>query len=618
MVNNQTILHEKVKRIGSVVIKYIQVDRRDAPVYCDGKQEQRLYENFAKDRNYGKSENDMKFTSWVEEYHLSPIRHNLLKWFPFNPEGTVLEVGAGCGALTGLLSQKLNKVTALEYSEQRAIITAMRHQQCSNLELIVGGLQDFVTEQKFDYITVIGVLEYAGRFYGGKDPYQSFLMRLKDLLKPNGSLILAIENKIGVKYLCGAQEDHTERIFESIYSYPYSNGVKTFSKNGLTNILNASGFQSLEWYYPLPDYKVPQQIISDETLSRDLDLIWNVFPKGSQSKYMMSEKRLAKTLKDAGLFYEFANSFLVIARIQDISEESRCIHFIGANMKRKRKFRTYKKICQNRNKLQFIVSADNEEAIEFVKEIAEREIIAKNFFNENAEVATAELRNKRLIYPYMAFPTLLELLTKEVNSGDDDFGKYWLDQYIQFVLKLPSKKCIPEEFMKTLDIPKSQIREPIHCLNCGIFDCVPHNIMIDLSNNKYYIIDNEFTYDFPIPADFLVWCAIYTLVFDLQDQIQSQVCQSHPVTIFSGHGINRHYIPLSWLSILDNLETPRKNLIRWFSAWQSRTSSSGIKAYVRLKDSKRTLRKVRVAEIATKNKASEGIFHILHKARRLL
>ena len=87
---------------------------------------------------------------------------------------------------------------------------------------------------------------------------------------------MAIENKIGIKYLCGAKEDHTERMFESIHNYPHTNGVKTFSKRELSDLLNVSGFNDLEWYYSLPDYKLPQQIFSDDMLPRDPDLIWSL------------------------------------------------------------------------------------------------------------------------------------------------------------------------------------------------------------------------------------------------------------------------------------------------------------------------------------------------------
>lgn len=609
--------HEKTQIIGNVLIRYIREINADAPVYCDGEQEKVLYENFVKDKNYENNCHDNKFSSWVEQYHLSPVRHNLLKWFPFNPEGSVLEIGAGCGALTGVLTQKLKKVTSLEYSEQRAMITALRHQNNSNLEVVIGGLQDYNTEEKFDYITVIGVFEYAGKFYEGSDPYKSFLDKIKSFLKPDGVLLLAIENKIGVKYLCGAKEDHTEKVYESIYNYPYSDGVRTYSKKELSEVLNASGFNNSEWYYPWPDYKLPTQILSDDTLPDDVNLLWDLFPNGSRGKNLMSEKRLAKTLNTAGLLNEFANSFLVIAGTQEISSESKCVHFIGSSIKRRSHYRTNKKIYRNGNELQFIMSPDNEKAVEFVKHIAERELFAKNFFGKNAEVINGQLKGDSLVYPYISIPSITELMAAQISNGDSEFGKQWIERYVDFVSCLPSHKCVPTEFLKELELPEHEIQESICCIDCGILDCVPRNVMFDADKNKYYIIDNEFTFDFPVPMDFLIWSAINTLVTELQDVIQPKVSQSRPVTIFSGHGNNRSYIPLSWLSIIDNLVIPRKKLVKLYSAWQSKILSNKTSVNIRLNDRKKAIYKVKAAEIAAKNQMSENLYRILHKARRL-
>lgn len=50
-------------------------------------------------------------------YHLSPKRRNLLEWYPFRSEAALLEIGAGCGALTGLFCEKDSHVTAIELSK---------------------------------------------------------------------------------------------------------------------------------------------------------------------------------------------------------------------------------------------------------------------------------------------------------------------------------------------------------------------------------------------------------------------------------------------------------------------------------------------------------------------
>jgi 2-polyprenyl-3-methyl-5-hydroxy-6-metoxy-1,4-benzoquinol methylase len=445
----------KTEQIGNVLVKYIRTNRKDVPVYSDGIGEDRLYMKFRHDPNYSGHRGDERFSSWMEEYHLSPVRHNLLKWFPFVPKSTTLEVGAGCGALTGLLCQKSSNVTALEYSKQRALITTMRHSQRSNLEIVVGGLQDFVSSQKFDYITVIGVLEYAGKFYEGENPYKSFLAKLRGVLSPNGALILAIENKIGLKYICGAQEDHTGRVFESIYGYPHSRKVRTFSKKELAGLLNAVGFSALEWYYPLPDYKMPQEVISEEIAPADLDSIWRLFPARTgrrRRKEVLSEKRFGKTIAQAGLFGEFANSFLVIARGEDVRQEIRCLRFIGADVKRKSKFRTNKQICGNAREKLFILSSANDKDVEFLHEIANRETLAKAYFGNEAEVVIGRMDRSSLIYPYIPFPTMVELMAKAISAGDLGFGRSWIDKYLQFLTKLPCETCIPERFMKEMGI----------------------------------------------------------------------------------------------------------------------------------------------------------------------
>lgn len=50
---------------------------------------------------------------WSVLYHLSPIRENLLDWYPITKKESVLEIGSGCGALSGLLSRKAGKVTGI-------------------------------------------------------------------------------------------------------------------------------------------------------------------------------------------------------------------------------------------------------------------------------------------------------------------------------------------------------------------------------------------------------------------------------------------------------------------------------------------------------------------------
>jgi len=255
-----------------------------------------------------------KDSKWSILYHFTPLRRNLLEWYNFKKDSSILEIGAGCGALTGLFCEKVEKVTAVELSKKRADIIANRHIDKTNLEIVVGNFNDISFKEKFDYITLIGVLEYAGKYTDSKNPFVDFLSKIKVLLKPKGTLIIAIENKFGLKYWAGAREDHTGKLFDSIENYLDDGDVRTFGKDELTKILDGVGFNNLEYYYPMPDYKIPVKIFSDEYLPT-IGQIGGNFPNYDQQRYIfLNEKTSYDNIILNNHFDFFANSFLVFCK----------------------------------------------------------------------------------------------------------------------------------------------------------------------------------------------------------------------------------------------------------------------------------------------------------------
>lgn len=251
---------------------------------------------------------------WPILYHLSPIRENLLEWFPFSETASLLEIGAGCGALTGLFCKKVAKVTAVELSKKRSEIIGYRHKSMNNLEIVVGNLNEIKFDGLFNYITLIGVLEYAGRFTKSEHPYLDFLKFIHTLLDENGQLLVAIENKLGLKYWAGYPEDHTGQLFEGIENYGEDKGVRTFSKKELSNILTEAGFDEMVYYYPFPDYKMPTQIFSDDFLP-SIGVTNAAFPNYDQDRLVLfNERRVLDNIIQNQMFDNFSNSFLVVCK----------------------------------------------------------------------------------------------------------------------------------------------------------------------------------------------------------------------------------------------------------------------------------------------------------------
>ena len=280
--------------------------------YCDGEVEKDIINYLEKYGEENYKEIFEKDIRWPVFYHITPIRKNILKWYPFKQDSDILEVGAGMGAITGVLCDKAKSVTAVELSKQRASAIAARCKNRDNLEIIVGNFNDIKFEKKFDYITLIGVLEYASLYTNTKNPYTDFLKYIKSLLKEDGKLLIAIENQFGMKYFSGAAEDHTGIVYDGIMGYKNKEGIRTFGKEELKEILKQSGFEYYKFYYPMPDYKLPNIIFSDDYLPTT-DTIYDYTPylsdEDAEVKY--DEKEAYKDIIKNNSFAFFANSFFI-------------------------------------------------------------------------------------------------------------------------------------------------------------------------------------------------------------------------------------------------------------------------------------------------------------------
>lgn len=252
--------------------------------------------------------------NWPILYHLSPIRQNILRWYDFDKTESILEIGSGCGAITGLFCEKLGRVVGIDLSKRRSTINAYRNKQYSNLEIMVGNFEDIVIEEKFDYVSLIGVLEYSIYYINSENPFIDMLKKARRFLKPGGRLIVAIENKYGMKYWSGAREDHTGKEFDGIQGYRDVEKVRTFSRGKLENMLMEAGFKTNDFYYPVPDYKLPLEVYSEKYLPKE-GAFKEISPSYDLSRMLYFDEIAAyNSVCEDGLFQQFANSFLVVSK----------------------------------------------------------------------------------------------------------------------------------------------------------------------------------------------------------------------------------------------------------------------------------------------------------------
>ncbi|TMV50801.1 methyltransferase domain-containing protein [Paenibacillus mesophilus] len=471
-------------------------------VYTDGDIELELLE-------YAKSAKDDWYQDgrWPVVYHMSHLRHNILNWFPFKENCTILEIGAGCGALTGLLCERASKVVAVELTKRRANVNYERHKQHQNLEIVVCDFQRIPSEWKFDYVIVNGVLEYAAYMIQSNSPYEDFLRISAEHLNPNGRILLAIENRLGLKYFSGAKEDHTGKYFSGINGYVNGEKVRTFSKAELSEEIIKAKLHPIKFFYPYPDYKFPTEIFTDSTVCDMVPTVPN-YPMDMSRTMLFEERHVYQSLMKNGVMEHFSNSFLV--EIAGTPDE------VPAEM-------AYVKISANRNENFRICTYFDEYRVKVHKQVLCPQAVkhlkkmkgfsafdyADGWLKNNFGL---EEREGHLSFPYIKGENLEESLLHTCRSGDIDAFYTQISQVRDAMFtnkslqKQPDSEKFKEIFGETISLRQ------LRWANNSNVDMITGNIFI--VDNSYQVIDYEWHIPCEVPQEFVMWRMLKQFVDD--------------------------------------------------------------------------------------------------------
>lgn len=240
--------------------------------YSDGEEVERyLYQvlNGAGDLGTRSEELQSAIIDWPSEYHLSGDRANLLRPYDLERVDRVLELGSGCGAISRYLGELGKQVDAVEGSAVRAHLGKLRCRDLENVRVINANFNDLMFPQGYyDLILFVGVIEYARKFYQEADDdrsaAQAILTQSKTYLNDKGLILVAIENRLGLKYLLGAHEDHYAKRYIGVNGYRDSAGIATYSQDEWRTLIKDSGFKHVGFSYPFPDYKIPRVVLADD------------------------------------------------------------------------------------------------------------------------------------------------------------------------------------------------------------------------------------------------------------------------------------------------------------------------------------------------------------------
>lgn len=400
---------------------------------------------------------------------------NILNWYPFNKKQKILEIDNENEELTYFLKNKCSEVQKIS--------------KLNELENI---------KEKFDIITLIGTNEYE------KFNLKDLIIRLENFLDVNGRILLAVDNKFGLRFWAGNTEKILEKKFVSLIGYNDAlQKTETYTKKYIECVLKEIGYNT-RFYYPLPDYKMPNVIFTDEQLPEynSIDKYNPYFLEKSDILFNEIDvfREILKTDKE--MFTFFANSFLV-----EITKDKcdQTYKYISFNNMRKQEYQLITKISDNYVEKQVA----NEKAIKHYNNIKENlKIIQKNGIKTVDYIEDEKIRSKYIEQKYLLNNVLTEKLE---NCQIDEFGKV-INEYIKEI-NIDSYK--ENDYEKTvfgkykIDVEDKNIIQNLNFMKNGLWDMTFKNCFY--INGEFYFFDQEWN-EPNIPVEYILYRAIlYTI-----------------------------------------------------------------------------------------------------------
>jgi len=429
----------------------------------------------AKDLSSQSPELAGNIVNWASEYHLSSQRANILRALNFEGIRNVLELGAGCGAISRYLGELGINLDAVEGSPRRAEIARLRCQDLLNVNVIVSDFNDLkVPHRAYDAALLIGVLECAKRFMPNaiddEDAVISILSKARSMLKKEGLLFISIENRMGLKYWQGASEDHYALPYMGLYGYPKNQGIRTYDRRQWEAILRKTDIKYYRFFYPFPDYKLAKVILSDKYIKTNEyahSVLYRISPRDYERMWMPNSDTflILRSLHQSGYLEDFANSFFIaisdsVDRLNDVVPYD-FVHFSDSTRKPVYQIYTMKPWDKD-----YIVK----------KKINQSEVnIEKGFIQQDIS------KSKYIKGPLLSSLWIQSVVECENTLTFEDL----IRSYYNFII---------EYFKKHEDLSVA-------------FDIVPSNIIVD-NTGSYRVIDKEWIIRAETSAEYILFRAL--------------------------------------------------------------------------------------------------------------
>lgn len=235
---------------------------------------------------------------------------------------------------------------------------------------------------------------------------------------------------------------------------------------------------------------------------------------------------------------------------------------LADNFWRLKKFHTRTMLSEKSDKKVIYKCAATQEARLFIEGIAKVEKTNSVYLKEQFSVLSGTLKGDHIEYEYLPYPSLSMTIASKLKQNHCEQADELLSRYVQKVHGLSSIEVYPEKFLSTIGQNTIGDSQPkVMCLSRGLLDLTPRNILVN--TDKWIVLDNEWSFDFPIPVTFVLFRAILELVVEVQDEICRTITKTRPAIGLLRRGLRTYYYPAGWVRHISDTQSKFEEMLKW-------------------------------------------------------
>ena len=288
--------------------------------------------------------------------------------------------------------------------------------------------------------------------------------------------------------------------------YQNTDIVKTFSKKELEKLLKKTGFKDNEFYYPYPDYKLPNIIYSDEYLPKLGELNNNFRNFDEDRMILFNETEVFNSIIEAELFPEMSNSFIVVSSSNKIEKDR--IIFSKYSDSRDNKFKIRTSIIKKAKGTKIVEKvALNDKAIQHLEKIYNNYNLLKNKYNSTSfNLLECRKCNKNIEFDFLEGKTFVEILNEELSKNGLNGIVDKLIKIKEKLYKIKDEKnfSISRDFIEIFG--NIDFKEEVEGITPANIDFIGSNLIVDKENQDFFnIIDYEWVFNFSVPINYIIY-----------------------------------------------------------------------------------------------------------------